>query len=142
MADGQKFLNQINSIKDACPLSITLSSVNQAKLAKKDIVNAQKQMRQVKSEVLLEIKSIRNAYSESHSNVGAGGAALFSAFGKKGIGKSYQAKQKRAHNQERDKAIAPYEQLKVLIDKYLLAYDELKLKIDKYIEQTKSQAAP
>lgn len=101
----------------------------------KEIRNMQKGVRQIKKEMNLEIKTIRQEYRGKLSTAGSGSAFVMGLLGKKGAARSIRASAKRGVAQERDQRIAPYEELKVKIDGMLVQMDRLKLQLEQYIQK-------
>lgn len=138
MATAQDYLDQLNAIIKASPLSAQVKTIAEAKLEKQRITQTQKQLRLVKSEIAQEMKLIRAKYSAEKEGAGSGGAALYKLMGKKGKAREHQAAHKRIKDAEKDAALSPYEKVTTHVEKYILACDDLKLKIDQYIEQHKA----
>lgn len=135
MATAQAHLDKVNALIKDSPLKAQLKTLADAKVEKQRVTLAQKQLRQIKSEVSQDMKTIRDKYNAEKAGAGSGGATIYSLMGKKGKAKEYQAAHKRVKEAEKDKVLSPYEQVTSIIEKYLLAYDELKLKLDQYILQ-------
>lgn len=137
MPTAQEFLDKVNRVKSECVVPTQLTSAAQAKQAKTTIVTAQKELRQIKSQIALEVKETRAEFKDKAAGAGSTGGAVLSLLGKKGAGKSYAAASKRQVNSQRDNAIAPYERVKSAIDQLLLSYDKIKLQIDQYLDKVK-----
>lgn len=103
----------------------------------KEIRNMQKGVRQIKKEINLEIKTIRQEYKGKSSTAGSGSALVMGLLGQKGVARSIKASAKRGVAHERDRIIAPYEELKMKIDDMLVKMDRLKLQLEQYIQKEK-----
>ena len=114
-------------------------SVKEAQAVKKDCISYQRDLRQIKKAINLEIKEIRAGYRDKIANAGSIVDGAFSLFGKRGLGGSIRADSKRAMTQERNNVIAPYENLKLIIDNYIHSIDNAKKEIDDFIIELKSQ---
>ena len=77
-----------------------------------------------------------SGYTSSFGSIVGGALSLF---GKRGLGGSIRADSKRAMTQERNNVIAPYENLKLIIDNYIHSIDNAKKEIDDFIIELKSQ---
>jgi hypothetical protein len=137
MPAAQEYLDRANRVKDSCQMPDQLTGAEQAKQLKVAIIAAQKELRQIKRQVALEMKEIRLEYKDKATGAGSTGGTVLSLLGKRGAGKSYQAASKRNINRQRDNALAPYEKIKGIIDQYLLAYDKVKVQIDQYLIKLK-----
>ena len=118
-------------------LELSISSVDEAKLAHKRMVQQQKQLRQIKKEINQDMKNIRAAYKEASDNVqpSASSSIFGGLFGKKGYAKGNVAQQRRDLRQRRDGTLEPYNQAKLTIDDLLIQMDGAKLSIKNYIDE-------
>lgn len=139
MATAQELLDRVKGILSSSPFEANVNSPASAKAEKQRITLSQKQLRQVKSEVNLEMKAIRATYTAAKKTAGAGGGTLLKIMGKKGAAKSHQARAKQIKELEKQKELIPYEQVITAIENALLTYDKLKLKLDQYIAQNTPQ---
>src|SRR5438105_1649692 len=95
MPTAQEFLDRANVVKKSSEIPNQLTSQVQAKQVRAMIVHAQKQLRQIKSEIVLEMKSIRAEYEKKSTGAGSVGGTMLWLFVRKGLGKSYKAAAKR-----------------------------------------------
>ena len=141
MTSPESFANQIDSLDIENNLHRTVSSSAEAKTLKQDCVAYQKQLRQIKKSIGLEIKGIRAEYRDKIANAGSLVGGAFSLFGKRGMGGNIRADAKRVMTRERDDVIGPYDHLKLLIDDYIHSIDNSKVEIDGWVQQLKSEEA-
>jgi hypothetical protein len=114
-----------------------VTTVAEAKAAQKQIVLAQKELRQVKKEMGLTMRDLRAQYADKKEDVSRGSFSKGVAqglFGKKTVARA-DASQKDAIRQAQQKQLAPYEALAAHIDAVLLDYDRRKMQIDAWIAQ-------
>src|SRR5262245_50085718 len=130
MKSSQEYLSDVQTIINEVSGTITMSTVAEAKLEKSKITSAQKQLRQIKTEISQIVKSIRLDFKEKSKSAGALGGSVLMLFGKRGAAKSHQAVSKRNLNKERDDSILLYEKVKLTIDKAIVNMDRIKMQID------------
>lgn len=116
-------------------IEFEFNTPNEAKQVLTGIRMKQKQLQQVKKMLSMEIKAIQQSYRNEVAKVQP--SSLLSLFGGKGKAKSLAADQKRQIARSRDKAISPYEELKLTIDNILMRMDGLKMQVEMYIQQNK-----
>jgi hypothetical protein len=116
-----------------------VSTAAEGKLLLKQIVQVQKELRQIKKEIGLTVKDLRGQYADQKAKVGKGGfgtGVMQGLFGKKAVG-GMNAAQKNKIRQNQDKQLDPYEDLQRKVDRLVLEYDSHKLKIEGWIAQQK-----
>ena len=114
-----------------------VESVDDAKLSIKRITQMQKELRQVKKEIGLTLKSLRAQYSDQKAGVGKPGFGqgfMQGIFGKKTVGRANAVKRDTIRQNQQNQ-LAPYEQLQHRIDNILVECDANKLKLEQYIAQ-------
>jgi hypothetical protein len=137
MATAKDYAQQVDRIAKSLPKKVEGAAHAKAVIAQ--IRMAQKELRQVKSTINLEIKAIRNAYKQQKP--GSTGAGILRIFGKRKLAGQLSADAKRQASAERDKQIAPYERVKLLIDDVLAQLDGHKIRLDQLIIEEKQAAA-
>jgi len=131
MADPEYYLNRVKALE----FSVSASSVDEAKRVKKQVTQTQKQLRQLKKEINLDMKNIRAHFKERTASAGSTSSGLLSIFGKRKTAGTMRAHAKRGVAKERDNALQPYERLKLHIDNLLLKADAAKDTLDDYIQE-------
>lgn len=117
---------------------VTVSSVDEAKLQRKKILQQQKQLIQIKREINQDIKYIRNLFKEASDNAQPSGLSSFaSLFGLKEYAKSDVAQQRRELRQTRESVLKPFNQAKLTINDVLIQLEAAKRSIQIYIEENK-----
>jgi len=114
-----------------------INTAAEAQLALRQIVQLQKELRQIKKEIGLTIKSLRAQYAdqkEGVSKAGFGKGVMQGVFGKKSVARM-DAAQKDRIRQNQNKQLAPYEALQSNIDRFILEYDGQKVKLDAWVSQ-------
>ncbi len=111
------------------------SGVDDAKTLLATVRQNQKQLRQIKKEINLDMKVVRAEYKQLWSEAKDRRSWWQQAF----LGKSAteRARVRRETTRERDEKLQPYGQLKIDIDEMLVQMDGLKLKLQKYISENK-----
>jgi hypothetical protein len=123
--EPQAFENKIAALGLERYFSITVDSPDGAKRVLSDVREVQKQLRQIKREINVAMKAIRTEYSRRATDVANKGALLELFSGKKAAGR-LRAADKQQLAEERDRLLAPYEQLKLAIDQRVTALDDIK----------------
>ena len=126
MKTVSEYVAQIDDINIEKNLNKTIESINEAKEIKKLCLDYQRNLRQLKKSIGLDIKTIRLEYKDKIANAGSTLGGVFSLFGKRRIGGSIRADAKRGMIKERDSVIFPYEDLKLVIDNYIYSIDNIK----------------
>jgi len=85
---------------------------------------------EMKRNVNLEMKTIRSAYRERMSTAASTSAGIVTLFGKRKLAGQLRADEKRRLSRERDKALRPYENVKLTIDDLLVQMDSAKTKLE------------
>jgi len=93
----------------------------------------------MKRNVNLEMKTIRSAYRERMSTAASTSAGIVTLFGKRKLAGQLRADEKRRLSRERDKALRPYENVKLTIDDLLVQMDSAKTKLEVFIEEAKTE---
>jgi uncharacterized OB-fold protein len=119
------------------------STIAEAEAALARCRELQGELRHMKSSVNLDIKGIRASYQHRMSSPAPIASTVFSLFGKRKLAGSIRADTRRALRIDLDKSIAPYEQVKMMIDDLLLQLDGARRQITQFIQQNKtSQRVP
>jgi hypothetical protein len=106
------------------------NNIEDAKLLLKKIILMKKQLSAIKSEANNEMKIIRSAYQIEKEKVNRSSSALTTLLlGKRAAGRERQSK-KFSLSAKQKSALAPYENVKVSIDRLLLEIDRIKLNIE------------
>ncbi len=137
--EPRDYIREINALGIRKLSQSKVKNVSDAKNLLKGVRNMQKGVRQIKKEINLEIKTIRQQYKEKSSTAGAGSALAIGLLGQRGLARSVRASAKRGVAQERDRKIAPYEELKMKIDGMLVKMDKFKLQLEQYIQEEKAR---
>jgi len=139
-----EYTNHIDNLDIEGNLNKTISSIEEAKEIQKLCIDYQKNLRQIKKSIGLDIKTIRLEYKDKIANAGSTLGGVLSLFGKRRIGGSIRADAKRGMTKERDSVISPYEELKLVIDNYIYSIDDIKNQLKEYIveEKEKSKTIP
>ena len=123
-------------------MEIRASSIPEAKDVLKRIRRLQKELRQIKKNINLDMKAIRAAYTQKMATAASTASGIVSLFGKRKLAGQLRADEKRRLRMERDRVLQPYESLKLTIDDLLVQMDAAKDQIQMFIEETKSRADP
>lgn len=129
----QEYERRAKSIVFAREYEITTPS--QARTIKAELSQVQKDLRQLKKEIDLDIKQIRAVYTQKLATAAQTSSGLLSVLGKRAAAGSLRADEKRRLVRERDRTIQPYANLKLAIDAQLLELDRTKAQIDQFIVQ-------
>lgn len=114
--------------------SFTATNAAEAKALKKQITLIQKQLRQIKSEINLEIKTIRAEFQSRSATTKSRSTLLGILSGKRRwAGRLGAIDSQRAANARND-AIAPYEAVKFMIDELIIQLDSGKLQLDEALQ--------
>ena len=141
MATPNDYIKQVSEIlgvpyhRGKWSIEFEFNTPNEAKQVLAGLRMKQKQLQQVKKMLGMEIKAIQQSYRSETAKVQP--SSLLSFFSGKGKAKSLAADQKRQIAKSRDKAISPYEDLKLTIDSILVSMDGMKMKLEMYIQQNK-----
>lgn len=141
MATPSDYTKQISEIlgvpyhKGKWNIEFEFNTPNEAKQVLTSMRMQQKQLQQVKKMLGMEVKVIQQSYRNEVAKVQP--SSLLGFISGKGKAKSLAADQKRRIAQSRDKAISPYEELKLTVDNILMRMDGLKMQVEMYIQQNK-----
>ena len=113
--------------------NVTGASVSEAKGARKQAVFQQKRLRYIKSQLNLEMKYIRNHYSQKSRGAGSRGSFVLKLMLKPGLAGNYRAHAKHVLRAERNAVLLPYERVKTRIDNGITQLDRVKYEIDTFI---------
>lgn len=116
-------------------LRIEASTKAEAKEALKRVRQLQQELRQVKREIALDVKTIRAHYRERKESAAAGSSAILTLFGKRGAAGQVRASERRTLTSEADRQIRGYEDVKLTIDDLLTQMDKAKAQIEQYIRE-------
>lgn len=114
---------------------LTISTVADAKAMLKELSASQKGLRQLKKEITLDIKTIRAGYADKMAGAGSAASGVFTLFGQRKTAGSIRADAKRRLKSEQDRQIAPYEQVKLMIDNMINQMDRAKIQLQNYIAE-------
>lgn len=134
MASAQDYARRVNQVL-AGNKSFKANTVAEARMILKQIVQAQKDLRQIKKEIGLTMKSLRAQYAdqkEQVSKAGVGKGLMQGVFGKKSVSRM-DASRKDQIRQNQNKQLAPYEAVQNQIDRTILEYDRQKVAVDAWI---------
>ena len=140
MSSAEEYRKRIEEIvrgkwkKEAIKIEFAWESVPEAKQRLASIRQMQKELRQVKKEINVEMRAIRARYKAQADGAQPG---LVSVFRGRGAQRGSVAGKRRKLREERDRALAPYETLKLAIDDALTQLDGAKLQLQSWIDQHK-----
>jgi hypothetical protein len=138
MASPEEYRRQIKEL-GLDRMEIRASSLAEAKAALTKVRGLQKQLRQIKRNINLDMKAIRAEYRQKSSSAGAGSSAVLTVLGKRKLAGQARADAKRRLSTERDRKLAPYANLKLMIDDLLTQMDNAKVQIEGFIEEAKAE---
>jgi hypothetical protein len=99
----------------------------------------QGELRRMKISVNLDIKSVRASCQHRMSSPAPVDPTVFSLFGKWKLAGSLRAAARRALRLDLDRSIAPYEQVKMMIDDHLLQLDGARRQITQFIQENRTR---
>ena len=120
-------------------MEIRASSLAEAKAALTKVRSLQKQLRQIKRNINLDMKAIRAEYRQKSSDAAAFSSAFLTGVGKRKAAGKRRADAKRRLQAERDRKLAPYDNLKLMIDDLLTQMDNAKVQIGSFTEEAKAE---
>jgi rubrerythrin len=118
-------------------IGISPSSLAEAKTVLAQLRNTQKQLRQIKRNINLDMKAIRAEYRQKSPDAAAFSSAFLTGLGKRKAAGKRRADAKRRLQAERDRKLAPYDSIKLAIDDLLVKMDGAKALFDDFIETAK-----
>lgn len=118
-------------------VELSASSVPEAKQALLHIKQLQLELRNIKRELSLEMKVIRQQYQQQMPSAGSGASSVLTLFGKRKAAGSIRADAKRHVAADRDRALSDYEAVKQTVDGLLVQMESAKLSFQQFIEQHK-----
>jgi len=116
-----------------------VSSPVEAKATLTKLRSLQKQLRQIKRNINLNMKAIRAEYRERASTAAAMSSTVVSLLGKRKLAGQMRADEKRRLSAERDRRLESYDRLKLMIDELLTEMDAAKVQLDNFIEEAKAE---
>lgn len=148
MASPEEYRRQImelgSQIQAAQLHAMSAPEMNQAV---SEILLIERRLQQVKRNINLDMKAIRGEYRQRMSQPAAVSSSVATLFGKRKLAGQLRADERRRLRIERDRKLAPYEELRLKIDYILTDLDEAKAAarrvLDgwKMVEQGKKQSA-
>ncbi len=138
MASAQEYRRQIKNL-GLERLEIQASSSTEAKEVLRKLRALQKELRQIKKNINLDMKGIRAVYQQRMSTAAATSSTVVSLFGKRKLAGQLRADEKRRLRMERDRKLQPYESIKLAIDGILTQIDNAKIKLQAFIEEVKTK---
>lgn len=120
-------------------MEIRASSLAEAKASLTKVRSLQKQLRQIKRNINLDMKAIRAEYRQMTSTAAGTSSTIVGLFGKRKLAGQMRADKKRRLNAERDRKLAPYDTLKLTIDDLLTQMDDAKAQLQNFIEEAKAE---
>jgi F0F1-type ATP synthase membrane subunit b/b' len=136
MASAEEYRQQVSDL-GLDHMEIGASSLAEGKAALADVRRLQKELRQIKRNVNLEMKTVRTQYKARIAAAGTSGWTGLLAMGRGGS--RYRASEKRRVRAERDSKLAPYDEVKLTIDDLLVQMDGAKLQLQEFIEEAKAE---
>lgn len=122
-------------------LELSVSNVTEATAALRECGRLLKLLRQAKRNVNQDIRELREEYRRRISSAGEGVSTLVGLFGKRGAAGRIRAESKRAERRERDRVLAPYQEVKLRMDDLVTQLQNAKLQLQGYVEQKKAEEA-
>jgi len=141
MSSATDFSQQVDSV-GIDGINLSISTLPEAKEALLRFRSAERALRLIKRSVNAQQTSIRSDYQARKANAGSGGSVVFQLFGKRGAAGQYRAAAKRDLQNERDRVLAPYGDVKLRIDKILLQTADAKSQLVEFIAQLKAGSEP
>jgi len=138
MTSPKEYQHQIKSL-GLEDLKIRVTTVAEAKEAQRQIRDLQRKLRQIKKSINIDMKAIRVEYNQRISTAASTSSALVSLFGKRKLAGQLRADEKRRLRMERDRALQPYDALKLQIDNLLAQLDSVKYNLQIFIEDAKTK---
>jgi rubrerythrin len=120
-------------------MEIKASSIAEAIDALKRTRGLQKELRQIKRNIDLDMKTIRADYGQRMSTAASASSAIVTLFGKRKLAGQLRADEKRHLRLERDRTLQPYESIKLTVDDLLVQMDSAKAQLQAFIEEAKAE---
>jgi hypothetical protein len=137
VATAKDYAKEVNRVGR---MEVRIKSLDEAQETLSELRDRQKRLRLIKRYVNAAMKAIRADYRQKTSGAVSVSGAFARGLGKKGAARRMQANKKRRLTQERDRALQPYDRVKLTIDDLLAQMDSTKLKVQAYIEREKARA--
>jgi hypothetical protein len=118
--------------------SVSVDTVADAKAALAEIKRIQGELRQIKKEISAEITAIRASYRQKTAQASNEGFGR-ELFGKRNMARKQRPNKTRRISSEQDRVLAPYEDLKVYIERALVGLDGLRSQATTFTEQIKAE---
>ena len=142
MALPDEYMSQISELGLREDMVIEAHTVPEAKSALREIRNLQRQLRQTKRNVNLDMKAIRAHYRQRMSTAASTSSAFVGILGKRKLAGQLRADEKRRLRMERERKLTPYDQVKYVIDDLLTQLEGAKGQLQQYIEQVRAEHEP
>jgi hypothetical protein len=131
----EEYMDEISGLGLREDMLIEAHTIPEAKSAVRDIRNLERQLRQIKRNVNLDMKAIRAHYRQRMSTAAATSSAFVGLLGKRKLAGQLRADEKRRLRTERDRRLAPYDQVKYVVDHALNELEGAKGQLHQYIEE-------
>ena len=119
-------------------LEIQVSSISEAKQLLSQMRDYQRQLRFLKRDINSEMRAIRAEYTAKMASAASTTSGIVSLFGKRKLAGQIRAAEKRRLRSERDQILAPYENVKRVIDDLQIQIERAKVQLKAFIEQMRS----
>jgi hypothetical protein len=139
MTSAEQYRHQISAL-GLDEMRLQASSLAEAQAALDNVRSLRKQLLQIKRNINLDMKTIRAEYQQRSSSAAAGSSAVMSLLGKRKLAGSLRADEKRRLSVERDRKLAPYDNVKLTIDDLLTQMEGGKTQLGEFIEEAKAEA--
>lgn len=116
----------------------SIGNIDEAKSLLNKLTQIQRELRQIKSSISLEMKQVKLEYQ---NKIKTNTTSIFSigalVLGNKKLSNQFKADKKRDLTNEKHNALVPYENLKLNIDSYIVSLEEKKNIVKDYIASLK-----
>ena len=132
MASEEEYRQQVSDL-GVDRMKIEASSLAEGKAAIANVRRLQKELRHIKRNINLEMKTIRAGYKPMIAEAGTSGWTGLLGGGK------LRASAKRRARAMRDSKLAPYDQVKLMIDDLIVQLDGAKLQLQDFMAEAKAE---